>query len=315
MKIFISILRLIRFPNLVLIAMTQFLIWYCIITPIFNSYGVPRFLDDLHFLLLALSTLLIAASGYIINDYNDVGIDTINKPHRLIIGSVINKNFIMPVYFTCNIIAIGIGIYLGWYVGNYKLGYLHFFTASLLWFYATSFKKMLLVGNLIVSFLSAFVLLIVVFYEPMLYLAEAPSTVAASGAILLIIGSYAVFAFFVSLVREIVKDMEDIKGDADYDCRTLPIVFGILPGKAIVAFLVISILCGIGWIQKIQFVGHQFYEFWYLMLALQLPLIVFLAGLYKAEHKKHYHRLSLLIKIVMFLGVLSMLYFFILIFE
>src|SRR6056297_2955401 len=164
-----SFLSLIRLPNLLIIALTQFAMRYLIVEPLLPSPSFTLQFDDLHFMLLVMGTIFIAAAGYIINDYFDIRTDRINKPAKVVVGETIDRRTAMILHSLLNILGIGIGVYLSLHIGILALSFIFFFTAGLLWFYSTNYKRQFLIGNLIVAFLTAMVPFIVVLFEiPML---------------------------------------------------------------------------------------------------------------------------------------------------
>src|SRR5690606_19191379 len=157
--------------------------------------------------LIVLSTLLIAAAGYIINDYFDVKIDLVNKPKRVIVGRYLKRRMAIGTHQLLNVLGVIAGLLV-----SYKVALVNIFSVSPLWLDSERYKRQLLIGNVAVSLLTALSLMILTVHYP-------------QNRKLIFI--YAVFAFFISLIREIVKDIEDMKGDAFHGCRTLPIVVGI----------------------------------------------------------------------------------------
>jgi len=301
--------RLIRLPNLLFIILTQYSIRYFVITPIFQVYNVNHTLDEIQFGLLVLSTILIAAAGYIINDYFDADIDSINKPSRLLVGKIFKRSHAMALHFVFNIAGVGLGVYLGWILGNYQLGFFHFMAVGMLWFYSTSFKKQFLIGNIIVSAMTGLVVLIVGFYEIMLYKALSHYTREAAVVVIWIMLGYTFFAFQISLIREIVKDMEDIEGDSEFGSRTLPLVLGLKNARIIILVLGIILIATIGYAQSIVVGLGEYISLLYSILLIQFPLIFMLYQVTKAREKDHYRRLSNIIKGIMLTGIVSMIFF------
>ena len=189
--------------NLLIIVLTQILVQACLLFPEMHLF------EALHgrFWLLTLSTVLIAAAGYIINDYYDIKIDAINKPDRIIIGKDLTRRKAMLGHLFLS----GAGVILGGLL-SIKVGLVNFGAVMLLWGYSADLKKRPFSGNLTIAFLGATMVLVVS------VLAEIDN---------LGVWAYAAFAFVSTLAREIIKDLEDMKGDAAHDCRTLPIVLGI----------------------------------------------------------------------------------------
>ena len=313
MKSIIAFFRLIRITNLMFVALTQFLIQFAVIKPILASAGLTASLSTVDFLLLVLSTVLIAAGGYVINDYFDLKIDSFNKPKRITIGINFKSRGIILLHLGLNFLAIAIGIYVSWKAGNLKLCFINPITAGLLWFYSTGYKKQPFIGNVVVSFLTAMVVLIVVLYESQLFHPSDIYSMQAAKTIFIVTFFYFLFAFFISLMREIVKDMEDIAGDSNYGCRTLPIVIGMERSKQIVYVIGFMLMSGIAYVEYFQWLGKDFLSTFYLFVTLQAPLLVMLYFLRKANHSKQFGQVSTLIKLVMLLGILTMAYFYLLI--
>ncbi len=241
-------------------------------------------LSDWKFALLVLSTVLIAAGGYIINDYFDVKIDQINKPNEVFVGRIIKRRYALLMHQILSGIGVCLGLLLGW-----RILLINVFSVSILWFYASVFKKKPFSGNLIVAFLTALSISeIALYYEP--------------GRI--IIHIYALFAFFINLVREIIKDIEDMKGDATHGSKTLPIVAGIRKTKNIIyGLLVLFVLAVVTLISKLGNVN-----LWLCFGILGMLLLLMVYRLILADRKSHFAQLSRICKIIMLLGVASIVF-------
>jgi 4-hydroxybenzoate polyprenyltransferase len=280
--------------------------------PLLASAGLHSSLSDLNFWLLAFSTILIAASGYIINDYFDVKIDSINKPNRIFIDRTIKRHIAMFIHWVFTGVAVVIGFYVAWEAGSLKLGMINPIVAALLWFYSTGYKRQAVVGNIVVSFLTGLVVLVVVLYEQELFSGKlSDAGFHAAYTIFVLTFFYFIFAFLVSMMREIVKDMEDIKGDENYGCRTLPIVIGVNKTKVVVYLLGIIVVLLVGFVQYISIQRGGYLSAIYLMQAVQIPVFISLWLLYDAESQKEYNRVSTFIKVVMLMGILTIAYFYI----
>ncbi len=237
------------------------------------------------FLLLTLSTVCVAAAGYIINDYYDIKIDAINKPERVVVGKTIRRRPAMFTHMVLSFIGIALGLWLAVPVGLINLG-----AVLLLWGYSARLKKIMLIGNVVIALLSASMLLVVAVY------ADTLNKITIS---------YAVFAFLISLIREIIKDVEDVKGDESFDCRTLPIVVGLRKTKYVLypiiaafqAFLLLVVF------HPVTTTGFDVY-----MLALVLlPSVWLVIRLVRADRKRDFTYLSNVCKVIMLCGILSML--------
>lgn len=307
MKLISAFLQLIRWPNLVFIIITQCLFEWCIYARVYpNQFNQS---NHFQFILILLASILIAAAGYIINDYFDQNIDQINKPNKMVVNTIINRRWVIfwhmllslgGLFFT--MLALPVNVYWHLILGN--LG-----AILLLWLYSTNFKKQLLIGNILISLLTAWVILILFFAKFPLLINELLSVDHDKVRFFRLAILYASFAFIISLIREVVKDIEDIEGDQKYGCRTMPIVWGIRASKVFIAVWMVVLIAalvilqiyvlGLGWWQSAL----------YCAVLIILPLLVILKKLYLAKSTSDYHTLSSLIKFVMFTGILSMLFF------
>ncbi len=310
MKSVYSFLQLIRYPNLFFIVLTQSFFHYLIVIPALNNSGLQSALSDFEFCLLVISTVFLAAGGYIINDYFDVKIDAINKPRKLFISKSIKRRPAILAHQMLTSIAVIIGIYLAWRIGNYRLAMINPIVGALLWFYSTGYKRQPFIGNFIVALLTGLVVFVVVFFEQPLFHPTDSAELMAAYSIFIRAFYYFLFAFIVSLIREIVKDMEDIQGDETYGCKTLPIVFGIPKTKTIVYVLGIIVIILVGLVEVQPFQAHDFLTVIYLMQTVQFPMFVMMWLLYRADTQKDFNRISTLVKVVMLMGILTMGYFY-----
>jgi 4-hydroxybenzoate polyprenyltransferase len=275
-----AFLKLIRSLNLFILAFSQYMCRYFIIGKGYDSFQTV--LSDWRFFLLVLSTVMVAAAGYIINDYYDVKIDLINKPKRVVIGKVLHRRIAMFSHFILNTLASFCSIFLGW-----KIFSIVVITTILMWFYANHLKRTALLGNILISLLTG----IAIYMPAILYTSFQKFLVL-----------YAIFAFFISLLREIIKDMEDVKGDEEFGCKTLPIIWGIRRTKF---FLYgISIIFLIFMFVTLFSTGKNLTLYFFLCPA---PMFLwFLIRLAKADTSKKFTELSDLCKYIMFAGVMSM---------
>ena len=264
-------------------------------------------LSYLDFFLLTLSTVLIAAAGYIINDYFDVKTDRINKPQKLYIDNGVKRRLAIFIHTIFNILGFLIGVYVAYQAHNVFLCGIQFLSITALWFYSTHFKKQVLSGNLVVSILSAMVPLQVLIFEMPLLEDKFLQSIKSFSFLYLSVCSFALFAFLLSLVREIIKDIEDFKGDYETGCRTMPIVWGIKASKAIVAGLISNTVLLLIFIFYKLYKQHFSILLIYLFVSVFIPLFFLLWKLYKSQQKEDYHLLSRWVKYIMLTGVLSAL--------
>jgi 4-hydroxybenzoate polyprenyltransferase len=307
MRLIAAFLKLVRLPNLFFIALSQALFQFCIYHPMYK--GVIPSNDLLHFIFLSLASLLIASAGYIINDYFDINIDEVNKPGRMVVDKVIHRRWAIAWHFMLNSAALILTILALPFLQKWYLILANMFCMALLWFYSTNFKKQLLVGNIVISLMTAWTILIIFFSKVNLADAFGNGPVSHYRFFRLAI-IYAGFAFIISLVREAIKDMEDMPGDAKYGCRTMPIAWGVNATKVYVAVWLVVL---IGMIIVIMLNMLQF-KWWlpvaYSVTTIIFPLIVVLLQLKQSTTAGHYHRLSNITKLVMFTGILSMIFFY-----
>ncbi len=310
-KKILSIFSLVRFPNLLIIAFTQYAMRYLLMEPLLPSDSFELQFGDFQFALLVFSTMLIAAAGYIINDYFDTRADLINKPTRVVVGVAISRKVAMILHLILNIIGVGIGVYLAFYVGLPALSLVFMLSTGLLWFYSTNYKKQFLVGNLTVAFLTALVPLMVVLFEIPLLNREYGEVMIRYDAdfnyLFAWVSAFSFFAFITTLIREIIKDAEDFEGDNAYGMKTVPIVLGPFWTKMLVVALIAATLFALILVllKYIYFSDDpvDYISLVYFSLFLLLPLILLAIQVMVARDKRAYHRASMLIKLVMLFGI------------
>jgi len=304
--------RLVRYPNLVFIGLTQTLFYFVIQKPAFikSAKGLVPQLGDNDFYLLLVSSVLIAAGGYIINDYFDMDIDNVNKPHKLIIGKIISRRWAMLMHMLMSLIGLFLTALVAIHINNVLLLVLNFLSVVMLLFYSTTFKKKLLIGNIIISMLTAWV--VGVLFVAELKFADLNDMLQNNDVIQRLYKYtlvYAGFAFVVSLVREVIKDAEDIIGDKKYGCTTMPIVWGINASKIYAATWLVVLM---GLLIAISFFALLNNLSWFVTiscLGLLVYLIYILYNIKKAINSKDFAYISTQIKLLMLVGILSILLF------
>ena len=307
-----SIFSLIRFPNLLIIAFTQYAMRYLLMEPLLPSDTFELQFGDFQFALLVFSTILIAAAGYIINDYFDTRPDLINKPSRVTVGVAISRKVAMILHLVLNLMGVAIGVYLSFYVGLPSLSLVFVLSTGLLWFYSTNYKKQFLVGNLAVAFLTGLVPLMVVLFEIPLLNREYGEVMirhnANFGYLFAWVSAFSFFAFITTLIREIIKDAEDLEGDMAYGMKTVPIVLGSLWTRIlVVALIAVTLFALVFLLFKYIYFSVEpadYISLAYFSLFLLLPLLILAIQVSTASSKKGYHRASTLIKLVMLFGIL-----------
>lgn len=311
-----AILKLIRWQNLIMVAMTMVLMRYAVIEPVISKINVvlisgaegeiPMTLQWpwYNFFILVAATVCITAAGYVINDYFDIKTDLINRG-EVIVGTRVPRRLAMAWHNVLNIIGVGAGFYISWKAGYVWLGTIFLVTTGLLYFYSASYKRQFLIGNIVVALLTSMVPLMVVIYEwPSLFRFYEVNAMAPPqlGLLFYWVGGFALFAFLTTLIREIIKDIEDFEGDLAYGRNTLPIVIGILSSRIVAASLILItiVLLYIVW----YFFLADTITLVYISATLALPLLVVIFQLIKGSNRKQLHSASRLMKIIMIAGIL-----------
>ena len=307
MRLLAAFLRLIRLPNLIFIALAQALFQFCIYRNLYEG-NIPAG-DMRSFILLVLASVFIAAAGYIINDYFDINIDEVNKPRRMIVDKFIKRRWAIAWHFMLSISGVALTFFAVPFLSKWYLVLANIFCVALLWLYSTNFKKQLLVGNIVISLLTAWTILIIFFSK--VSAADALGMGEGNHAKLFRIAVlYAAFAFISSLIREAIKDMEDMPGDERYGCRTMPITWGIHATKIYVAVWLIVLLAMLIAVQVYVLQFRWWLPVVYNLVLIILPLIYIFYLLFRARSTKEFHTLSSWIKGIMLTGILSMLFFY-----
>lgn len=316
----LALLKLIRPLNLLIMALTMYAMRYFIIEPMLRVYHLELVMPDLDFALLALSVVFLGAAGYIINDYFDIRADRINRDGKVIVGKLVKRRVAMAAHMTLNILGVGIGIYLSWKVGLWKLSFIHIFAAGSLWYYSTMFKRELFIGNFIVSIITGVVPLVPAIFEMPLFVDEYGVLLTKAFSALMNeysptdyfntffywTGAFALFAFLLSMIREIQKDMADVEGDEAVGSTTIPIQWGYKAGKgiSIALSLIVMLLCVfimeeylvIGAEQDLRVRG-------YIILFILVPLFINAILTYRAKTRRGFLIVSNITKVIMVIGI------------
>lgn len=293
-------LRVLRPVNLTFIALTQVLLMYCLFLPVLEFYSELSAINNFQFVALVVSTVLVAGAGYVINDYFDVKSDQVNRPGRVVVGKHLTRRSAMALHTTLSLIGIGLGLYLGIAIGRPWLGGVHLISAIALWYYSTFFKNHLISGNMVISWLTGLVPMIVFLY--VMTAADGSSTRMLFFYALI----YASFAFLVSMMREIVKDMQDMHGDQADARNTLPIVAGLNTSKIVVDVIGLSVVAAVGVVQAMLLPDRGMLLVIYALVFIQLPIVFVIAKLKSADRATDFRTLSHFIKAIMLAGILTM---------
>ncbi|MEZ5047693.1 MAG: geranylgeranylglycerol-phosphate geranylgeranyltransferase [Chitinophagaceae bacterium] len=292
-----GIITIVRLPNVLFIGLTQLLCYFFIVKKFTENSHTHIHLTPNLFAILCMSTMFIAAAGYIINDYFDIGIDNVNKPHRVTIEKIFKRRSIILSHIFLNLLALGMLFYICYHELRLRYIFVQLVSIFLLLIYSTTLKRKLIWGNLCIALLTALTLWTVAIYEPNF------QTVHWNQAGMKYLWLYMLFAFLITSIREIVKDIEDIKGDTTLLCKTIPLVWGINTAKKIIYVLVaiLIILMTTSFFITLHNIPQQLF----LMLFVIIPLCITLYKLYHAEHSKDFGNVSLYIKIITVMGIIS----------
>jgi len=256
------------------------------------------------FVLLVVSTLCIAAGGYIINDINDIEADKINKPKKTYVGNSISEELANNAYLAFTFIGVIIGFYISQAIGRSNFFVIFVIIAALLYIYSTFLKRVIIAGNLVISALTGISLVIVGVYE--LIPAITAQNKATQAIMFEVLFDYAIFAFLINFIREIVKDIQDVDGDYKVGIKTLPIILG-KTRTAKIAFIITLLAIAVIVYYLASFLYMQKTIVLYFLVLIVGPLIYCAIKLFSADKKPHFQHISLVLKLTMVTGILSML--------
>lgn len=303
-------LQLLRVGNLAFLAILLFVMEKWVATPLLQLAQFREQMPWWVLTLLIISTIFIAAGGYVINDYFDVKIDRINRPEDLVVTRIISRDGAMRIFQVLTILGIVMGLAVAWWSRSWTMAMIYIVIPGLLWFYSASYKRQLLVGNIVVAFVSALVPLLVAIanadYLRHLY-GEALAYTPIVGQLYVWLSGFSLFAFLMTFVREMVKDIEDIKGDREMECRTIPIVWGEMTTKIISSVILLITMALIGYL---LWAVLPFPCEWrtlstrYVLFGLLVPILCAIVLLWAAKTPSEYRRTQLIIKFAMFMGIM-----------
>jgi 4-hydroxybenzoate polyprenyltransferase len=304
------LLQLIRWQNLIFLAILMYVMQYWVAAAVMHSYGFPNQLPWWLVLMLISAVLLIAAGGYVINDYFDVKIDRINRPKRLVVTQAVSKEQAMRLFQVLTVLGVAIGVAAAVVLRDWTIGTIFVLIPGLLWFYSSSYKRQLLVGNLIVSFAAAVVPILIALANVTI-LRQRYSLVMEylplPHDIFVWLGGFALFAFLTTFVREVIKDLQDQMGDRELECHSLPIVIGEMWTKVIVTILlliIIALICFVHWHYMPYDVAWNSLSTRYVCFGVLVPFICEIILLWNARIPSDYRNAQLLMKFCMFMGVM-----------
>ena len=268
----------------------------------FKLQNIPLALANWQYGLLIAATILIAAGGYVINDIFDQNTDNENKPKKVIVGRSISETQAYNIYFALTVTGVCIGFYLSNVIQKPGFASIFILIAATLYLYATSLKQMMIIGNVVVALLLSFSVIIIGIFD--LFPATGLDNQQQMKIFFSILLDYAIFAFMINFIREIVKDLEDFDGDYAEGMNTLPIVAG-KKNTTIIVFILslIPLFSLLYYINK--YLLDLLFVSVYLLLFVCSPLVFFSIKIWTAKSKKEFHTLSSLLKWILFFGIIS----------
>lgn len=300
-------IKLIRFPNLLIIVVIQTILQYKILRPALIESNIDLLLSPNLFILLVFSTVIIAATGFIINDIMDVDIDKINKPSKMIVERVISLKHAWQIYWVLVVFGFIISFYVAYRISNLPLVLIYPSAILLLALYSIRLKRMLFIGNFVVAVFSALVTGIILFAERESFALLQDNNIVSYKLVSYVFYGYMIFSVLTSLYRELVKDLEDIEGDRKEGCKTIPTVFGVGPSKITSAlFGLATAIVLIPWIYDLLLYQRQLL-LGAVLICVLAPLLYTLIRLLKAKTSTDFHHISTSIKILMAGGIFCLL--------
>lgn len=308
----IAFFKLIRLPNVLMIGFFQVLMRYLIIAPILAVYGLELQLPFPAFLSYVLATMFVAAAGYAVNDYYDVELDKVNrKEGNIIVGNQIQPKKVLWLYRIFNILCLAFAAYSVFVQGIWVLFFCYLFMIGVLYFYTTTYKRQLLLGNLIVAVAAALVPVSVYLFEMPPVIRHYKDFLVAVNlnlhVVMIWIAGFALFAFITTLAREIIKDLEDFEGDRSMGRNTLPVALGVKTAKGVAVSLLAIVILLLGVAYYLFFINNKqpdFVTLVYFFAFLGVPLGYDILHLSKAQTVEEYKFCGDLLKGIMLLGML-----------
>ncbi len=306
-------LKLLRWKNLLIIAFTLLIMRYLVLIPVFQYFEVDVLYPDVGFLFLCLSTIFIAAGGNFINDYFDRKTDSINRPKNVVVGYSVKRRNVIAGHLILSVLGIVFGFIASYFAGSLKYGLFFILIAYILWKYSSKLKRCFFWGNFFVAVLIAIVPLIVGLSEYFTIKnfsgeisAELNTAMCISFRLLT---GFACFAFIYNLIREIVKDIEDIEGDKKTEVRSIAVVAGVKNANALVFILsfiaaIATVFAWHGYVAKLDFFEKHLFGTLYIWTLIIIPSFYVSLKTLLSSKKRHYTKISKLLKVIMVFGVL-----------
>lgn len=292
-----SLLNLIRWPNLVIIGLTQLIVYFLVIRMWFvGQYSMSLF----QFLIIMFITVLLASAGNIINDYYDFDSDVINKKRATNFYSF-STDYLLKCYLIVSSLCFIMIAFFSYMTGSFIKPIFFLAIHVLLWFYSYELKHKAIIGNIVVALLSSLVVMIIYLFDSSIWVLflEGPSHIA-----FYLGGIYMFFAFVLSFLREIIKDIEDIEGDKIAGSRTLPLILGVGFSKKLCCLILLLSLIVLLFNTYVVFIYFSYLQIILIIILFVFPHLYILNELIKAKYKSSFTLISKLIKYQIFIALI-----------
>ena len=287
-KKIISLFSVVRGYNIPIIILAQYLSAIFILAPEQRALNI---LLDFNLFILVFASALTIASGYIINNFYDSKKDLINRPNKSMLDRLVSQKTKLNVYFTLNFIVALMALFVSWRAFLFFSMYIF-----LIWFYSHKIKKQPFIGNLMSAFLAVLPFFAILLY----YYNQIPfEEIENYSSQLAVIFAHASFLFLLLLIREMIKDLENLKGDLANNYKTIPIVYGEKFSKNIISVLIITTVLPVYILIEIYDVGYMDTYFYGCLIV----LVIFVLALQKATQKEQFLRLHNVLKFLIVAGV------------
>jgi 4-hydroxybenzoate polyprenyltransferase len=307
-KSLLHFFRLVRWPNLLFILLAESLFHFCIYKPLYSNIELTV---DYTFYFIVVTSICIAAAGYIINDYFDVNIDQVNKPESVVVGSYISRRWVIFWHLILSMCGVYLSLIAFPFQQYIHIHFSNLTTILILWFYSTNFKRNFLIGNVVIAVLTAWTIGVVYFSKfTFIQLIHPTHMQTADLKLFKLMLLYSSFAFILTLIREALKDMEDMNGDEKFGCTTMPIAWGLQTTKVYVAVWLMVLILVLTIIQLYAIPFGWWIPITYCIATILAPLVFVLFKLKHAFLREDFNRLSKWIKFAMLMGILSMSFFY-----
>ncbi|NLL28396.1 MAG: UbiA family prenyltransferase [Bacteroidales bacterium] len=302
----LAYIKLFRVPNLLIMAVIMYFFKYFLFDAALGYENMEAPLSNLQFALFVLMFVFLAAGGYALNDYYDIGMDEINRPEKTVLRNILPLNTGINSFFILTTIGLAAGFIVAFNINNITLYFIPIFIAALYWFYSTKYKREFLVGNFVVAFMAALNVCLIYLYYIFAFINIGNLPVIMIPYMNKITLIYSSFAFVITFIREIVKDICDEEGDKKFNCSSLPIKLGLKKTKNILIVISLFVAITLVYFGVYSFKLNKSYLFYYIWILLVPFWIFIIINLFKAKEKKEMHDISSFLKIYMLAGIISL---------